>query len=95
MLERCRQIQLALNIRKCIFVTPIGILLGHIVCKEGIKVDFAKIKIILDLKPPVNSKQVRVLLGHTSYYRKFIRYYLDITDALEEILREDKEFDWT
>ena len=33
MLERCRQIQLALNIKKCIFVTPIGILSGHIVCK--------------------------------------------------------------
>ena len=65
MLERCRQIQLSLNIKKCIFVTPIGILLGHIVCKEGIKVEFAKIKIILDLKRPVNPKQVRVLLGHT------------------------------
>ena len=57
MLERCRQIQLSLNIKKCIFVTPIRILLGHIVCKEGIKVEFAKIKIILDLKPPVNPKQ--------------------------------------
>ena len=68
MLERCRQIQISLNIKKCIFVTPIGILLGHIVYKEGIKVDFAKIKIILDLKPPVNPKQVRVLLGHTGYY---------------------------
>ena len=44
---------------------PIGILLGHIVCKEGIKVDFTKIKIILDLKPLMNPKQVRVLLGHT------------------------------
>ena len=89
MLERCRQIQLALNIRKCIFVTPIGILLGHIVCKEGIKVDFAKIKIILDLKPPVNPKQVRVLLGHTGYYKKFIRNYSDMTYPLEEVLRED------
>ena len=95
MLGRCRQIQLALNIRKCIFVTPIGILLGHIVCKEGIKVDFAKIKIILDLKPPVNSKQVKVLLRHRGYYRKFIGYYLDMTYALEELLREDKEFNWT
>ena len=44
MLERCRQIQLSINIKKCIFLTPIGILLGHIVCKEGIKVDFAKKK---------------------------------------------------
>ena len=95
MLEICRQIQLSLNIKKYIFVTPIGILLGHIVCKEGIKVYFAKIKIILDLKPPVNPKQVRVLLGHIGYYRKFIRYYSDMTYALEELLREDKEFNWT
>ena len=57
-------------------------IVGHIVCKEGIKVYFAKIKIILDLKPPVNSKQVRVLLGHTGYYRKFIRHYSDMTYAL-------------
>ena len=70
MLERCRRIQLSLNIKKFIFVTRMGILLGHIVCKEGIKFDFAKIKIILDLKPPVNPKQVRVLLGHTDYYKK-------------------------
>ena len=95
MLERWRQIQLSLNIRKCIFLTPIGILLGHIVCKEGIKVDFAKIKIILDLKPPMNPKQVRVLLGHTRYYRKSLRYYSDMTYPLEELLREDQEFDWT
>ena len=93
MLEQWRQIQLSLNRRKCIFLTPIGILLGHIVCKDGIKVDFAKIKIILDLKPPVNPKQVRVLLGHMGYCRKFIRYYSDMAYPLEELLREDQEFD--
>ena len=91
MLERCRQIHLSLNIRKCIFFTPIGTLLGHIVCKEGIKVKFAKIKIILDLKALVNPKQVRVILGHTSYYRKFIRHYSDMTYPLEELLKEDQE----
>ena len=64
-------------------LNPIGIPLGHIVCKGGIKVNFAKIKIILDLKPPVNPKQVRVLLGHTGYYRKFICHYSDMTYALE------------
>ena len=76
-------------------MTPIGILLGHIVCKEGIKVKFAKIKIILNLKPLVNPKQVRVLPGHKGYYRKFIRYYSDMTYPLEELLREDQEFNWT
>ena len=55
----------------------------NIVYKEGIKVDFAKIKIILDLKPPMNTKQVRVLLGHIGYCRKFIRHYSDMTYPLE------------
>ena len=81
---------------KCTSVmTPIGIILWHIVCKEGIKVDFAKIKIILDLKPPVNPEKVRVLLCHTCYYRKFIRHYSYMTYPLEELLKEDQEFNWT
>jgi len=95
MLERCRQIQLSLNINKCIFATPIGILLGHIVCKEGIKVDMAKIKVIVDLKSPVNAKQIRIFLGHVGYYRKFIRQYSDITYPLEELLRADIPYIWT
>ena len=76
-------------------MTPIGILLGHIVCKDGIKVDFAKIKIILDLKPPINPKQVRVLLGHTGYYTKFIRHYSNMIYPLEELLKEYQQFKWT
>ena len=43
----------------------------------------------------MNPKQVRLLLGHTGYYRKFMRYYSDMTYPLEELLREDQEFDWT
>ena len=79
MLERCRQIQLSLNIKKCIFATPIGILLGHVVYKEGIKLDLAKIKVIIELKPPSNPKKNRIFIGHTGYYRKFIRHYSYIT----------------
>ena len=89
MLEICRQIQLSLNIKKCIFATPIGILLGHAVFKEGIKVDISKIKVIIDLKPPINPKQIRIFLGITGYYRKFIRHYSDITYPMEELLRID------
>jgi hypothetical protein len=55
----------------------------------------AKIKIILDLKPPVNKKQIKILLGHTGYYRKFIRHYSDITFPMDELLRKDVEFKWS
>lgn len=64
------------------------------VCKEGIKVDLAKIKIILNLKPPVNSKQVRIFLAHIGYYRKFIRHYSDITYPMEELLKANAPFTW-
>jgi hypothetical protein len=35
-LERCRQCQISLNIKKCILGIPFGILLGHIACKQGL-----------------------------------------------------------
>jgi hypothetical protein len=63
---------LILEYKKCIFSTPIGILLGHILYKYGIKVDMAMIKVILKLKPPINHKQIKIFLIHTRYYRKFI-----------------------
>ena len=70
-------------------------MLGHVVCKEGIKFDYAKIKFILDLKPPINPNKVRILLGHTGYYRKFIRNYSDMTYSLDELLKDNQYFMWS
>ena len=70
-------------------------LLGHVVYKEGIKVDIAKIKVIIDLRPPINPKKIRIFLGHTGYYRKFIRHYLDITYPMDELFRIDVMFHCT
>jgi hypothetical protein len=33
MLDRCKQCHIPLNIKKCIFSAPFGILLGNVVCK--------------------------------------------------------------
>jgi hypothetical protein len=33
MLDKCTQCHIALNMKKCIFFSPFGVLLGHIVCK--------------------------------------------------------------
>jgi hypothetical protein len=49
MLDKCRQCQIALNLKKCIFFSPFGVLLGHIVCKQGLLVDPSNITIIVDL----------------------------------------------
>jgi hypothetical protein len=75
MLDRFRQCQDSLNIKKCIFNAPFGILLGHVVCKQGLLVDLAKLVVIVNLPPPKSVHQLKSTLGHIGYYRKFIRGY--------------------
>jgi hypothetical protein len=58
MLDKCRQCQIALNLKKCIFFSPFGVILGHIVCNQGLLVDPSKIAIIVDLPPPTSVKQL-------------------------------------
>jgi hypothetical protein len=63
MLDRCRQYHISLNLKKCIFCTPFGILLGHVVCKQGLLVDPAKIAVIVNFPPPESVRQVENNFG--------------------------------
>jgi hypothetical protein len=76
MLERWQKCQMSLNIKKCIFGTPFRILLGHIVCRQGLIVDPAKIAVIMNLPPPKSVHQLRETLGNIGYYIKFIKGYV-------------------
>jgi hypothetical protein len=94
MLERCRQCPISLIIMRCIFETPFGILLGHIIYKKGLLVDPAKVVVIVNLPPPKSVCQLRETLGHTCYYRKFIKGYAQITAPMEKLLNKDSKFEW-
>ena len=74
-LAKCREHQISLNLKKCIFCVPFGILLGHVVCRQGLMVDPAKIAIIVNLPQPALVKQLHTTLGHTGYYKKIIKGY--------------------
>ena len=94
MLERFHQHLITLNYKKCILCTPFGILLGHIVCKQGLLVDPLKISLILSFPPPTNVKMLQAMLGHMGYYGKFIRGYAAIADPMEKLLKKDAVFEW-
>lgn len=74
-LDTCRKYHISLNLKKCILCVPYGILLGHVVCKQGLMVDPTKIVVDINLEPPENFKQLRVTLSHIGYYRNFIKSY--------------------
>jgi hypothetical protein len=94
MFDHCRQLQISLNLKKCIFCVPFGNFLGHIVCREGVLVDPAKVVVILNMPPPTSAKQLRSMLGHTGYYHRFIRNYASITAPLEKLLKKYEAFSW-
>jgi len=68
MLDMCRRYHITLNLKKCLFCIPFGILLGHVVCRQGLMVDPAKITVIINLESPRSLKQLHATLGHIRYF---------------------------
>jgi hypothetical protein len=56
MFDRCKELQISLNLKKCIFCVPHGNLLGHIVYRERVLADPAKVVVILNMPPPTSDK---------------------------------------
>ena len=67
MLAKCREHQISLKLKKCIFCVPFGIFFGHVVCRQGLMVDPSKISIIVNLLPPTSVKQLCTTLRHIGY----------------------------
>ncbi|KAL3678283.1 hypothetical protein R1sor_021239 [Riccia sorocarpa] len=93
-LVRCLDKQLSLNPDKCVFWTQSGILLGHIICKEGILMDPAKIEKILKQPAPTNRKELQRVMGMTNFYRRYILNYAVITAPVNSLDRDDVPYEW-
>ena len=94
-LERCQEKNLVLNWEKCHFMVTQGIVLGHIVSKDGIKVDKAKVELISNLPIPKCVRDIRSFLGHAGFYRRFIKDFSAIARPLCTLLAKDVPFTWS
>jgi hypothetical protein len=93
-LIRCIESNLSLSNEKCFMLLTKGIILGHHISPEGIKVDPAKVEIILKLPSPKSKKDVRSFLGYVGYYRRLIENFSKIALPLFKLLVKDVEFHW-
>ena len=71
-----------------------GIVLGHIISKQGIEVDKAKVELIVKLPSLTTVKGVRRFLGHAGFYRRFIKDFFKLARPLCELLVNDAKFVW-
>ena len=93
-LKRCRDKNLTLNWEKCHFMVTNGIVLGHVISHNGIKVDkaIAKTDLIVSVPPRTSVKAIRSFLGHVGFYRLFIKDFSRIAKALTNLLAKDVLF---
>ena len=77
------------NWEKCHFMVTQGIVLGHVVSKEGIKANKAKVELISNLPTPKCVKDIRFFLGRVGFYRRFIKNFSAIARPLCNFLAKD------
>ncbi|KAM1543826.1 hypothetical protein ACFX1Z_013446 [Malus domestica] len=93
-LKRCVETNLVLNWEKCHFMVKQGIVLGHIISKNGMEVDKSKIDLVRHLPSPTSVREVRSFLGHAGFYRRFIKDFSKVSQPLCRLLKKDVAFDF-
>ena len=71
-LQRVQSAGVTLNPDKCEFSKDQLKFLGHIINKDGVRADPAKIQAILDLPPPSNKPQTCQFVGMINQLAKFV-----------------------
>ena len=93
-LETLRKEQLYAKLSKYEFWFNEVSFLGHIVSKEGIRVDPKKIEVVVEWKPPRNVTEVRSFLGLAGYYRRFVKWFSMIAAPMTRLLQKNVKFEW-
>ena len=92
---------LKLKPSKCEFFKKKITYLGHVVSENGIEVDPKKTEAVQKWPVPKTVTDVRIFLGFTNQYRKFIPKYAHVAGPLNELISGDnsekkkKEVQWT
>jgi hypothetical protein len=93
-LEKLRKEKLYAKFNKCEFYLDKVNFLGHVISKEGIIVDFAKVEAITNWKRLENHTEVRGFLGLAGYYRRFIEGFSKLASPLTQLTRKKKPYVW-
>nr|GEY40720.1 reverse transcriptase domain-containing protein [Tanacetum cinerariifolium] len=74
------------------FMLKDGIVLGHKISKNGIKVDKDKVNVIAKIPHPTTVKGICSFLSHASFYHRFIQDFSKIAQQMTRLLEKDTSF---
>ena len=93
-LSKVRDSGLTLKPSKCCFAMNSIIYLGHLINKEGIKMDPERVKAIKQFPIPQNLTQVRSFLGLAGYHRQFVKDWSKIAEPLSRLTKKSVNYYW-
>lgn len=88
-LQALRNNQLYANAKKCKLNVREVEFLGHVVSRDGLKVDPKKTQAVNDWPRPTDLTQLRGFLGLSNYFRRFIKDYSKVVRPLTMLTRKD------
>ncbi|KAJ9560730.1 LOW QUALITY PROTEIN: hypothetical protein OSB04_005890 [Centaurea solstitialis] len=93
-LEVLRKEKLYAKFSKCDFWLQEVQFLGHLVNREGVKVDPAKVEAVMKWETPKTPTEIRSFLGLAGYYRRFIQDFSKIAVPMTKLTRKNERFVW-
>nr|GEW70199.1 putative reverse transcriptase domain-containing protein [Tanacetum cinerariifolium] len=93
-LELLKKEELYAKFSKCEFWIPKVQLLDHVIDRQGIYVDPAKIESVKDWASPKSPTEIRKFLGLAGYYRRFIERFSRIARPMTKLTQKKVKFEW-
>ena len=79
---------------KCDFWLSEVHFLGHVISKEGVSVDPAKVEAVSKWVAPTSVIEIKRFLGLAGYYRRFIEGFSSLTAPLTALMKKDRKYKW-
>ena len=84
-----------MNPAKSVLGIEEGKLLGHIINKDGVKIDPERVEAIKKIPLPKNVKALQSLNGHINFNRRFIPNLAEVMKPMQALLKKNAKFVWT
>lgn len=94
-LQRCREHGMSLNPKKCVFCVTEEKCLGHLVSKDGIRIDPKQVQAIQQLCIPSNHTGIHSFFGQIYFLRRFVPNFTKPTRTIAHFLSEKLTFKWS
>uniref|UniRef100_A0A8C1GVQ7 Reverse transcriptase domain-containing protein n=1 Tax=Cyprinus carpio TaxID=7962 RepID=A0A8C1GVQ7_CYPCA len=94
-LDKLKEANLTVNMKKTHFFRTSLKFLGHIVTATGIKADPEKTRAVQDFPVPKNIKEVQRFLGMAGWYHRFVPHFSQVAEPLNALKRKGVKFLWT